>query len=82
VSVITQEAPRIDHHQHLFSPALAAVLSQPPPAAATPSVTARDLIMHLDAAGIERAVVLSAAYIRGSALNPSPFAAVTSNPYS
>ena len=62
-SVTTQEAPRIDHHQHLFSPALAAVLSQPPPAAPTPSVTARDLIMHLDAAGIERAVVLSAAYI-------------------
>lgn len=58
-----QEAPLIDHHQHLFSPALAALLSPPAPAAPTAPITARDVIAHLDAAGIERAVVLSTAYI-------------------
>lgn len=58
-----QEAPRVDHHQHLFSPALAALLSPPAPATQTLPITARELVAHLDAAGIERAVVLSAAYI-------------------
>lgn len=58
-----QEAPRVDHHQHLFSPALAALLSPPAPATQTPPITAEELVAHLDAAGIERAVVLSAAYI-------------------
>ena len=58
-----QEAPLTDHHQHLFSPALVAVISPPPPAPPTPSVTAKDLVGLLDAAGIKRAVVLSTAYI-------------------
>lgn len=56
--------PRADHHQHLFSPAFAALLTsegkpfQP--------LTARDLVAMLDAAGIRQAVVLSAAYAWGS----------------
>jgi uncharacterized protein len=62
-SLHAQEAPAIDHHQHLFSPALAAVMSRPAPAPPTAPVTARDLIALLDAAGIRRAVLLSAAYI-------------------
>jgi len=57
------ETPLADHHQHLFSPALAAVISPPAPAAPTKPVTARDLVALLDAAGIKRAVVLSTAYI-------------------
>jgi predicted TIM-barrel fold metal-dependent hydrolase len=58
-----QDAPVADHHQHLFSPALAAVMSPPAPAPPTKPVTANDLIALLDAAGIKRAVVLSTAYI-------------------
>ena len=56
--------PAADHHQHLFSPDLAAVL-----AAANPAfhgVTARDVIAVLDSAGIRRAVLLSTAYLYGS----------------
>src|SRR5687767_1385359 len=62
-SLHAQEAPLTDHHQHLLSPALTAVISPPPPAPPTPSVTAKDLVGLLDAAGIKRAVVLSTAYI-------------------
>lgn len=52
-------APAVDHHQHLFSPAAAALVSIDPIDAAT-------LIAHLDDAGIQRAAVLSAAYAFGS----------------
>jgi len=62
-SVRAQEAPTVDHHQHLFSPALAAVMSRPAPAPPTAPVTAKDLIALLDSAGIKRAVILSPAYI-------------------
>jgi predicted TIM-barrel fold metal-dependent hydrolase len=62
-TVHAQDAPLADHHQHLFSPAVAALLSPAPPARPTTPITARDLIGHLDAAGIKRAVVLSTAYI-------------------
>ena len=58
-----QDAPVTDHHQHLFSPALAAAMSPPAPAPQTTPVTAADLIALLDAAGIRRAVVLSTGYI-------------------
>ena len=58
-----QDAPLADHHQHLFSPALSALISPAPPAAPTGPLTADDLIALLDAAGIKRAVVLSTAYI-------------------
>jgi predicted TIM-barrel fold metal-dependent hydrolase len=53
--------PTADHHQHLFSPDLAAVLSP-----GNPGITARDVLALLDSAGISKAVVLSAAYIYGS----------------
>ena len=57
------QAPRADHHQHLFSPALAAVMSSTSPVANVKARTAADLVAQLDAAGIRRAVVLSTAYI-------------------
>jgi len=44
--------PAADHHQHLFSPALAELLSTPE--RTFPPLTAKDLIAHLDAAAIER----------------------------
>ena len=56
-------APRADHHQHLFSPELAALMSTTPPVAAAKPRTATDLVAQLDAAGIRRAVVLSTVYI-------------------
>lgn len=46
----------IDHHQHLMSPQTLSVFS------AHKAITAADLIAEMDAAGIDRAVVLSAAY--------------------
>jgi uncharacterized protein len=59
-----QVAPVADHHQHLFSPALAAALATgsggPQP------ITARDVVALLDSAGIRRALVLSVAYVYGS----------------
>jgi predicted TIM-barrel fold metal-dependent hydrolase len=55
--------PGGDHHQHLFSPALASLISPPPPGEPTAPITAADLIRHLDEAGITRAAVLSTAYI-------------------
>src|SRR3954452_1742215 len=51
-----QRANLIDHHQHLISPQALSVFSAPKP------ITAADLIAEMDAAGIDRAVVLSAAY--------------------
>src|SRR4051812_12373495 len=46
-----------DHHQHLYSPEAGANSSVGPR-----GISAEDLIAHLDAAGINRAVVLSVAY--------------------
>ena len=51
-----QAASVIDHHQHLMSPQALSVFSAPK------TITAADLIAEMDAAGIDRAVVLSAAY--------------------
>lgn len=51
-----QAANLIDHHQHLMSPQALSVFSAPN------AITAADLIAEMDAAGIDRAVVLSAAY--------------------
>jgi uncharacterized protein len=62
-AVQAQDAPLADHHQHLFSPALAAAMSPAAPAPPTKPVSAADLIALLDAAGITRAVVLSTGYI-------------------
>jgi len=55
--------PLADHHQHLFSAELAALMTTTPPVAAVKPRTAADLIEQLDAAGIKRAVVLSTAYV-------------------
>ncbi len=51
----TTAVPLVDHHQHLFSPATAALIAEAP-------IDARALIGHLDDAGISRAAVLSVAY--------------------
>jgi uncharacterized protein len=59
-------APLADHHQHLFSPAVVAA------GETTKPITVDDLISHLDAAGIRRAVVLSLAYILGVPNGTSP----------
>jgi len=55
--------PSGDHHQHLFSPAMVALLDT---TKAMQPVTARDVVALLDSAGIRKAVVLSTAYIYGS----------------
>jgi predicted TIM-barrel fold metal-dependent hydrolase len=52
---MTVAPPLVDHHQHLFSPVLAALIKTAP-------ISAADLVKHLDDAGIKRAVVLSTAY--------------------
>jgi len=57
-SLSNQSAPLADHHQHLFSPSIAALIDVKPLAAA-------DLVEDLDAAGIARAAVLSCAYMFG-----------------
>ena len=54
-----ESTPHADHHQHLFSPAIAELISAKP-------IAADDLIALLDAAGIRRAAVLSVAYMFGS----------------
>src|SRR5262245_7034873 len=59
-----QTAPRVDHHQHLFSPAAGALVSGDPNSR---GISAKDLIALLDAAGIRRALVLSMGYTWGSA---------------
>jgi predicted TIM-barrel fold metal-dependent hydrolase len=56
--------PLVDHHQHLFSPAIAAMLGGGPDQ--SKGLSARDLIVLLDEARIRRAVVLSVAYMYGS----------------
>jgi uncharacterized protein len=62
--VSDQVAPLADHHQHLFSPALAKVLA--PGSGELPTITAREVIALLDAAGIRSALLLSVAYMYGS----------------
>jgi predicted TIM-barrel fold metal-dependent hydrolase len=63
IRLSAQLVPRADHHQHLFSATMVALLDtthllQP--------VTARNVIALLDSAGIRQAVLLSVAYIYGS----------------
>lgn len=55
--------PVADHHQHLFSPDIVALLGG---ASGVSQLGADDLIPLLDSAGIRRAVVLSVAYMYGS----------------
>ena len=54
--------PAADHHQHLFSPAVAELLGE----TGITALGARELIPLLDSAGIPRAVLLSVAYMYGS----------------
>lgn len=54
--------PVADHQQYVYSPAAAAFMSA---TSAMHPVSAQDLIPQLDAAGIERAAVLSVAYVYG-----------------
>jgi predicted TIM-barrel fold metal-dependent hydrolase len=61
-----QPAPAADHHQHVFSPEAVMLLTggvggQQP-------ITAKDVIAHLNKAGIRRAVLLSVGYMYGSPL--------------
>jgi uncharacterized protein len=63
-SAAGQVVPVADHHQHLFSPAIAALLATRP--GGPQGITARDLVALLDSAGIRRALVLSVAYMYGS----------------
>ena len=58
------QAPLVDHHQHLSSPANTAA-SGAPPGRRLPG-SAKELVTYLDSAGIRRAVVLSVAYQWGS----------------
>ena len=57
-------SPVIDYHQHLFSPAAAALVLGKPD---SPGINAKDLIGLLDSAGIDRALALSMAYTWGKA---------------
>jgi uncharacterized protein len=58
--------PVADYHQHLFSPAAAALVSPPPPADPVHAITAADVVSLLDSAGIRRALILSVAYTFGN----------------
>jgi len=63
-AALSAQAPVVDYHQHLFSPAAAALVSGNP---TTRGIAASDVIALLDSAGIERALVLSVAYTWGKA---------------
>ena len=66
----TPVGPAADHHQHLFSPAIAELLAT---ASGGPqSITARDVVALLDSADIRRALVLSVAYMFGSPARTVP----------
>jgi uncharacterized protein len=69
---IAGDGPQVDHHVHIFSPAaleailrIQEVFEQPAVASESSTATAEDLLMAMDRAGVERAVVLSSAYIFG-----------------
>ena len=59
-----QAAPIADHHQHVFSPAAAAMLSTAQ--RSFNALPAGDVVALLDAAKIQRGVLLSVAYMYGS----------------
>ena len=59
-------APLADHHQHLFSPAIIALLAPAPGPDALRALPVEELVGYLDSAGIGRATLLSVAYLYGS----------------
>ena len=63
-AALSAQAPVVDYHQHLFSPAAAALVSG---GRNTTGIAASDVIALLDSAGIQRALVLSVAYTWGKA---------------
>jgi uncharacterized protein len=63
-TTLSAQGPVIDYHQHLFSPAAAALVTGD---SSSEGISAREVIAHLDAAGIRRALVLSVAYTWGKA---------------
>jgi predicted TIM-barrel fold metal-dependent hydrolase len=63
-SMQDRSAPAVDHHQHLYNPALGALTLGEP-------VTADDLIRLLDQAAIHRAVLFSIAYQFGDPRRPA-----------
>jgi uncharacterized protein len=64
-----QATPVADHHQHLFSPAIVALLDT---THTMQSITARDVVALLDSAGIRKALLLSVAYLYGSPARSVP----------
>lgn len=56
-------APAADHHQHLFSPGIIALMNAGP--AGPQAIDADALLQHLDNAGIRRAAIFSVAYMYG-----------------
>jgi predicted TIM-barrel fold metal-dependent hydrolase len=63
-ALLAQSRPQIDYHQHLLSPSAAKLGGLPT------TFTARDLVALLDAAGVQRALVLSLAYQFGNPNRP------------
>jgi predicted TIM-barrel fold metal-dependent hydrolase len=63
-AVSAQTPPAADHHQHLFSPVIAKLLSGGSGGPA--QLTAGEVVALLDTAGIRRGLVLSVAYMYGS----------------
>jgi predicted TIM-barrel fold metal-dependent hydrolase len=63
-ATLSAQSPVIDYHQHLFSPAAAALVTGNP---SSPGISASNVIALLDDAGIQRALVLSVAYTWGKA---------------
>lgn len=66
-AVLYGQSPVVDHHQHVFSPAAAALVTGN---SSSPGIHARDVIALLDFAGIRRALILSVAYTWSSASRP------------
>lgn len=58
-------APAADHHQHLFSPAIIALIDPKPGPDALREIPVTELIALLDSAGIRKAAVMSTAYMFG-----------------
>ncbi len=54
-----------DHHQHLFSPAIIALIDPKPGPDALREIPVTELVALLDSAGIRRAAVMSTAYMFG-----------------
>ena len=63
-ATLAAQTPFVDYHQHLFSPAAAALVTGNP---RSQGITAREVVALLDSAGIQRALILSVAYTWGKA---------------